>query len=265
MPDYSADYVAHSDEELWEQSNRIVFTFIGRLLARTLGYASVELSEIPTIITIISASSRDFGTRLGLYTVGYRDNINALRALLKAREELRDRFVWTKSPNGEISSPIVSSGDNDRILSALNDASFAFSQFVKTWQPLMDAIAGLVWIVFEATAKVHIRCPVSFTELSQIASRSGWDAPATKFKDVLTIGANWYLNHIRVLRNQLVHNERVATLLPAIGSLRTIVEIKKPHFDETSANFDLDSFLNWSYGHFLVFCVGLAKATDSMY
>ncbi len=65
---------------------------------------------------------------------------------------------------------------------------------------------------------------------------------------------------------ELVHNERTATLIPRINSQRALVEIKKPHFDETADTFDFDDFLlSFAYGHFLVFCVGFAKATDAMY
>jgi hypothetical protein len=103
------------------------------------------------------------------------------------------------------------------------------------------------------------------TELSKLASHANWPSPASNFTKVLTSGLDWYMRSLRILRNQLVHNERTATLLPAIDSPRTTVEIKKPHFDETTETFDLDKFLRWSYGHFLIFCSAFASATDAMY
>ena len=145
------------------------------------------------------------------------------------------------------------------------ESSFAFIQFVKTWQALMDSLAGLIWLVCTITQNTDLRRPKSFTELCKLASQSSWPATAPNIKELLDGTADWYMSILRVLRNQLVHNERTATLIPRINSPRTLVEIKTPHFDETVDTFDFDDFLSFAYGHFLVFCVGFANATDAMY
>jgi hypothetical protein len=262
--DHSADYVAQPDEDLWDHANRVTLLSVGRLLAATEGENDADSGNIAVLAIIAGHKSKDVGNCLATYTLSQRDNQQALRQLLKARESLRERFVWEQRPNGEFAGPIISS-QGGPAATAMIETSFAFIQFVKTWQPLMDAMAALIWLVCTITQNADLRRPKSFTELCKLAAQSSWAATTPNIRELLEGTADWYLSTLRVLRNQLVHNERTATLIPRINSLRTLVEVKKPHFNETADTFDLDDFLSFAYGHFLVFCVGFATATDAMY
>ena len=62
---------------------------------------------------------------------------------------------------------------------------------------------------------------------SQAASGKRWPAHLSRLRIALTDEIACYIDDVRPLRNQLVHNERVVCLVPATDRQQTLVHMKK--------------------------------------
>jgi len=235
--------MAEQGENPWQQSFRIFLA-----------------SLAPVMEVCMREDSRlglEANKAVGMFTSSYQETGQAALILLRARDNLHKAFVWEEGPEGEFKSAVIS--PDSPVLDAVFQAQHGFSEFVRSWQPLMDSMAGIVWLTVEASNGAGMRRLASLPELARAVQKDDVPEHARAFCKVLTEGAGWYLDGLRVMRNELVHNKRVVTLTPnprAVG--RTIVEIDALG-REASERLDLDKFLGTVYGKFLVFCLDFAS------
>jgi hypothetical protein len=100
--------------------------------------------------------------------------------------------------------------------------------------------------------------------LLKVAADESWCEDVPRLRFALTNKIDWYESDLRIMRNQFVHNHRIAHLTPHTDNQQTVVLVKKPQRGETENKFFLDQFLNWSLGKFLLFSVAIARGVTQL-
>ncbi len=232
---------ARDGEELWDHANRILSTALLHSVMRYVG--------------------EDFGKGKGAnhYFATYQQSFAKTRAalseLIRSRATLHRLIKWEPTGPGEYRAQLITESDTE-IMQAVSSTSANFVAYVISWQPLMDSIAGFVSTVL---APLCPKLPDDMRRLSRSAASGELPCFAAHLREALTERVEWYKTDVRVLRNQFVHNDRVAHLFPEAGSEHTIVSIKKLEYDETEDRFRLDAFISWTFGKLLLFAISLDK------
>ena len=232
------DYVAREGEALWDHAHRVA------LLALVGATVRLDIGDI--------GASRDAGHYLGAYQQSFSKTRSALKDLLRARASMHGVIQWEPTGDGRHRTQLIAESDTETV-DTVNEAAARFVAFVVSWQPLMDSIAAHVATVMEPLGP---KLPKDMLRLSKAAADKLPDS-ARRLRKALTEQVAWYVDDVRILRNNFVHHHRVAHLFPGAGSEKTDVTIKKLEHDETTDRFHLDQFISWTFGHFLLFAVGL--------
>jgi hypothetical protein len=242
------EYTQLSNEPIWDYANRLmVWHFVHDVAESAIAR--------PNLHKLVSQP-------IGAYLNSFDHTKNTLLALYHARERMHETFQWTQDSHGNWVSPLLT--PDAPAAEWVQQSSRLFVEYVKSWQPVMDAVAVLVSFLLEAKG-INIRANRgSMYELQKCVQSGTLPTNLCALRQALTSRVEWYTNEIRVKRNQFVHNERVATLLPAPRSEETIVNVKKLEYDQTEERFPLDVFLNWTLGKYLLFAMAMGDAAKQV-
>lgn len=238
------DLIALPGEQLWDHAHRLILLGFRELIS---GLSLAVLSK-----------AADLAHATGSYVSAFEMNKASLRRLLQTRALLMTTVKWPKDGTGLL----LAAGDSK--CAAVQDCSGAFVDFVKSWQPLMDSVAKTLTLgLREFDRKVKV--VNSVVELGSLLQSQPVSSEVSKFLVVFTGRViEWYQQDVRIMRNQFVHNERIALALPDSSGTRTLIEIKKLEHHETSHVLDLDRFLNWTYAEFLLFASSFARKSSTV-
>lgn len=238
------DYESKPNEPVWDHAHRIVMT----KLVLTIASVGTKGDEIGKIIS----------QPIGAYLSGFKQMKNSLLDLYRLQERLQMKLEWTRKSSGEWVSQLITVS-NDNIINIIYDTKLAFMVYVKSWQPLMDAIAELIYRFLKWRGFLIINRNVSMTQLVKAVANKDWPTELLQLKSALTTRIKWYMDDIRIMRNQFIHNQREVTLISVPESKQIVVELEKLDHPETKDKFFLDQFVNWTLGNYLLFAVAAAR------
>jgi hypothetical protein len=243
------DYKNEPDEKIWDHAHRIITLCLIK-----------EVVEAGTLHeeTAILASQP-----IGAYINGFEHMKNSLMFLYFSRERLHREIKWARRSDGALVSQLITSDDKEELAIFLN-ANLSFKEYVKSWQPLFDALAELICLALEWKGVALVNQSITMTKLAKAASIHEWPIKLTHLKAALTDRIDWYTNDVRIKRNQFVHNQREVSLLPDPESEKTIVEVCKFDHPEVQDQFYLDNFINWTLGKYLLFAVEIAEGMKEL-
>jgi len=234
------DHGAKPGEQLWEHAHRLNLLALGKLTADIL----------------LRPTMREYSHLLGAYLSNYEAHCRGLRCLLRARDTLMMAVVWPQDGTGLLLD------SEDVRHDIIKECGAAFVDSVNSWQPMMDSLAtATVLLVREHGFK--IKAAKSAFELYQYLEQK--PSACVAHPAILAFTGRtieWYVNGIRLMRNQFVHNERVAFIVPRADNVTAIVELKKLEHHQTSQSFDLDEFLSYTYARFLLFAHALVEGAS---
>ncbi|MCX6583313.1 MAG: hypothetical protein NT166_24315 [Candidatus Aminicenantes bacterium] len=242
------EYTQLPNEPIWDHANRLMISHFVHYVAES----AIARPDLPKLLS----------HHIAAYVNSFDHSKNTLLALYRTRELMHESFRWTQDSHGNWMSPLLT--PDAPAAEWVKQSSRLFVEFVKSWQPVMDAIAVLVSFLLEVKG-INIRANRgSMYELQKCVQSGTFPTNLCALRQALTSRVEWYTNEIRVKRNQFVHNERVAILLPAPGSEETLVSVKKLDRDQTEERFPLDVFLNWTLGKYFLFAIAMGDAAKQV-
>ncbi|MFY9825402.1 MAG: hypothetical protein WAM82_28765 [Thermoanaerobaculia bacterium] len=191
-----------------------------------------------------------------------KDNQIAAKTLRSALDKLLGMWSWKEGEGGEWYGPETRPGDE--LSSHMHFTETCFVQFMISWQPLLDAVAGLIWSFLLLSGMESQQRFTSMFSLVRFAEKNAWPDTYEKMREILVKGLKWYITDARVLRNQLVHNERFVAIVPRLNSPGTAIELKKIGDEDTHERFALEEYVSTLYKNYLLFAVGTAEAAEAI-
>ncbi len=224
-------------EQIWDHAFRLIFEsiIVGQLLETDNQSANFR---------------KTLSHCVGVFAINFNELKSAFFILIQQKENYKKLFTWEEH-KGEFYSQLITNEDEHILLATIN-LNFAFKNFIISWQPLLDSLASLILLVFDDKKIFNYNKKYTIFRLSEALKNEEIKIENEKLIKCLTTDLDWYKSDLRLLRNQLVHNVKVAHVLPHHDGNVTYFEFKTLYDEPTSDKIHFEKYANWLFGKFFL-------------